>query len=66
MSSDDAVIGLGSSVPRWTIPYSVSIPKVLAMAIERTLVTPRRYTRSDASSCGEVSGAVGSSMMRRR
>src|SRR4051794_32225789 len=43
MSTEDAAMGFDSPEPRSTIPYSVSMPHTLAMAISSTLqVLPRR------------------------
>jgi len=33
MSSEDALIGFGESTPRWAMPYSVSMPRVLGTAM---------------------------------
>ena len=40
MSTDDAAIGLGSPLTTW-MPYSVSMPQTLGMAMRATLPSPR-------------------------
>src|SRR3954447_7997601 len=46
MSSDDAAIGLDSAAPRSTMPYSVSMPQTLRMAIAGRPYPLRRRMRA--------------------